>query len=211
MTADLALAFEQDLAFVSAENPCSKDGQLEQGWSCFRPRGDQYHGTPTGSRLPGQAALGTTRLVATTDFWFGAFAVGARLGWAFRGVGPVSDGAEHVIPVDAALRARVAVSTTTSLRVELLGAIGLRQLDAHATVKVTEDRRVPPSVYQLDNPDKQSLDAYKRIGLGYVAIGIGFTFALGEATALRFELPLSVSFPSSGVAISPSAAFVVKL
>lgn len=211
MTAELALAFEQDLAFVSAENPCSKDGQLDQGWSCFRPRGDQYHGTPTGSRLPGQVALGTTRLVASTDFWFGGFALGARLGWAFRGAGPASDGARRIVPIDGAVRARVALSTSPTLRVELLGAVGIRELDAHATVKVTEDRSVPPSVYQLDNPDKQSLDAYKRLGLGYVAVGLGVTFTLGEATALRFELPLSFSLPSGGVAVSPSAAFVVTL
>ncbi|MBL8714768.1 MAG: hypothetical protein JNL79_02165 [Myxococcales bacterium] len=211
MTPELALALEQDLALVGADSPCSKAGQLDQGWSCFRARGDQYHGTPTGSRLPSQVALGTTRLVATTDFWLGGFALGARLGWAFRGVGPVSDGAEHVIPVDAALRARVALSRSSTLRIELLGVFGLRQLDARATVKVNEDRSVPPSVYQLDNPDKQSLDAYKRLGLGYVAVGLGVTFRLGEATALRFELPLSVSFPTSGVAVSPSAAFVVKL
>lgn len=211
MSADLAVMVEQDLGPVSGEAPCSKDGQLSDGWSCFRARGDQYHGTPTGSRLPLALGLGTTRLAVTTDFWLGTVALGARLGWAFRGVSPASDGRGTPIPVDVGLRGRVVLSRGGSLALDLLAVVGFRELDLHAKVNVAEDRSVPPSIYQLDNPDKQSLDAYKRLGRGYAGIGLSATVGLGETTALRLELPLSLSFPTAGLALSPSAAFVVKL
>lgn len=211
MSADLAVMVEQDLGPVSGASPCSKSGQLDDGWSCFRARGDQYHGTPTGSRLPLAVGLGTTRLAVTTDLWFGAVALGARLGWAFRGTSPASDGRGTPVPVDLGLRARVVLARSGSLAIELLGVVGFRELDLHAKINVAEDRSVPPSIYQLDNPDKQSLDAYKRLGRGYAAIGVGLRIGLGAATALRFELPLSLSFPTVGVAVSPSIALVVTL
>jgi len=225
MSVDLSLAVAQDIGFVSSDKPCSRDAQLNDGWTCFRAQGDQYHGTPTGSRLPAGAALGPTRLLLGLELPFDAIdskgesagvlparwpiVIGARFGWAFRGIAPPSDGQEHAFPVGGELTARVKLTASSSFRLDLLAVTGVRLLDAYAKIKVTEDRSVPPSVYQLDNPDKQTLDGYKRMGTGFVGAGLAATFTLAKWSALRFELPVSVFFPSSGVAVTPAMALVV--
>ena len=69
----------------------------------------------------------------------------------------------------------------------------------------------PASAYQLDNPERQTLDAYRRMGTGFVGAGLGASFALASWSALRIELPFSYFFPTTGLAISPTLAWVVKL
>jgi hypothetical protein len=118
---------------------------------------------------------------------------------------------ERVLPFGGELFARVALTSSPSFRLDFLGMLGARVMDAHSTDKITEDTSVPPSVYQPDNPDKQTLDAYKRMGTGFVGAGLAATFSVAEAHALRFELPVSLFFPSSGVAFSPTLAWVVSL
>ncbi len=208
---DLALAVEQDLGVVSGSNVCAKPSQLSGGWSCFRPREDQYHGTPTTNALPTSVAVGPTRLVAAVDYGLSGsldrFSLGGRLGWAFRGLGPPSAAQVPVIPVDVAARARI-VLLRSPLRIDVLVLFGMRQVDLGVKQPIVEDRSVPPSAYQLDNPNEQTLTAYKRLGLGYVAVGPSLTYALGAHTGLRLELPFSWSFPSTGLAFSPSLGFV---
>ena len=205
---DLAVAIEQDFGVVSGSHVCAKEAQLSGGWSCFRPRGDQYHGTATDKKLPTVVAIGTTRLVAAADYDFDGFTLGARVGWAFRGLGPTSDAETPVIPVDVAARARL-VLLRSPVRVDLLAVFGMRQVDLRVKQSIIEDRSVPPSAYQLDNPDQQTLMAFKRLGFGFVGVGPSVSYPLGPRSALRFELPLSLSFPSTGFAFSPSLAWVV--
>lgn len=210
MSVDLSAALAQDIAFVSSDAPCSRSAQLDGGWSCFRPQGDQYHGTPTsGTRLPSGPASGPTRLMIGLELPFDSIAIGARLGWAFRGIAPASDGQERALSVGAELTARVRLTTSGAFRLDLLGVAGTRLLDAHASITVSEDRSVPPSAYQLDNPDKQTLDGYKRFGMGFFGAGLAGTYALSTWSAVRFELPVSYFFPTSGVALTPTLAFVV--
>lgn len=210
MSVDLSLALAQDVAFVSSDAPCSRADQLDGGWSCFRARGDQYHGTPTrGTRLPSGPASGPTRLLVGLELPFDSFALGARVGWAFAGMGPAADGQERALSVGVELTGRVRLTTAGAFRLDLLGLAGSRMLDAYAKVKVTEDRSVPPSLYQRDNPDTQSLDAYKRLGTGFVGVGLAGTYALARWSALRLELPLSYFFPTSGVALTPALSWVV--
>ncbi len=210
MSVDLSAALAQDIAFVSSDAPCSRAAQLDGGFSCFRSKGDQYHGTPTsGTRLPTGPASGPTRLMVGVELPFEAIAIGARLGWAFRGIAPASDGQEHALSVGVELTGRVRLATTGAFRLDLLGLTGTRLLDAHATVTVTEDRSVPPSAYQLDNPDRQKLDGYKRLGMGFFGFGLAGTYALATWSAVRLELPVSYFFPTSGVAVTPTLALVV--
>jgi hypothetical protein len=209
MSVDLSVAVAQDIGFVSSDRPCSRDSQLSGGWSCFRARGDQYHGTPSGGRLPAGPAAGPTRLLVGVELPFDAIAVGARLGWAFRGIAPPSDGQHHALPFGGELTVRLKLAAWSTFRLDLLGLVGARLLDAHATIGVTEDRSVPPSSYQLDNPDQQTLDGYRRMGTGFFGAGLAATFTLASWSALRFELPVSTFFPSPGVALSPAMAWVV--
>lgn len=209
MSVAYSVAVSQDVAFVQSDKPCSRDAQLNEGWSCFRAQGDQYHGTPIGSRLPSGPASGPTRLLVGVELPLDLVTLGARLGWAFRGIAPASDGQEHSIPFSGELGARVRLLSSGPFRLEVLAMIGARQLDAYAKVKVNEDRSVPPSIYQLDNPDAQTLAAYKRLGTGYVGAGLGASFLLTRGAALRFELPLSYNFPSTGLALSPTIGLSV--
>ncbi|MGZ3420298.1 MAG: hypothetical protein ACXWUG_25715 [Polyangiales bacterium] len=211
MSVALDLAVAQDFAYVASDAPCTQESQLHGGWSCFRARGDQYHGTPRGGRVPGSVALGTSRLMLGAELQLDGFAFGARASWSFRGLGPASDGMDRVLPFGGELFARVALTSSPTFQLDFLGMVGARILDAHASDKIAEDTSVPPPAYQLDNPDTQTLDAYKRMGTGFVGAGLAATFKVAEAHALRFELPISIFFPSSGVAFSPTLAWVVTL
>ena len=212
MSFDLSASVAQDVAFVASDAPCSPTDQLEGGWSCFRGRGDQYHGTPApGTRLPSGPASGPTRLLIGVEVPFEAWTLGARVGWAFRGLGPASDGQHDARTASIEALGRVHLTTSGSFRLDLLGVVGWRRLDAHASVTVTEDRSVPPSLYQRDNPDRQTLDAYKRLGMGAIGVGLAATYVAATWSALRLEVPVSAFFPTSGVAVTPTASWVVTL
>lgn len=210
MSVDLSVALSQDIGFVSADKPCTKNSQIADGWTCFRPQGDQYHGTPApGTTLPSGGAAGPTRLLVGLELPFDAIVLGARFGWAFRGIAPPADGQDHARSIGGEVTARLRLAGSSGFRLDLLGLVGARILDAHATVNVTEDRSVPPSTYQLDNPDHQTLDAYKRMGTGFVGIGLAATVPVASWSSLRLELPISLYFPSSGTAVSPTLVWVV--
>jgi hypothetical protein len=211
MSVALDLALAQDFAYVASDAPCTQESQLHGGWSCFRARGDQYHGTPRGGRVPGGIAVGTSRLLLGVELELESVAFGARASWSFRGLGPASDGMERVLPFGGELFVRVALTSSPSFRLDFLGLVGARVLDARASEKISEDTSVPPPAYQLDNPDAQTLDAYKRMGTGFVGAGLAASFTVASGHALRAELPISIFFPSSGVAFSPTLAWVVSL
>jgi hypothetical protein len=211
MSISLDLGLAQDLAYVASDAPCTQESQLHGGWSCFRARGDQYHGNPRGGRVPGGIAIGTTRLLLGAELDLDSVAFGARASWSFRGLGPPSDGMDRILPFGGELFVRIALSSSSTFRLDFLGMAGARVLDVHATEKIAEDTSVPPPAYQLDNPDTQTLDAYKRMGTGFVGAGLAASFTVANGHAIRAELPISVFFPSSGVAFSPTLAWVVSL
>jgi hypothetical protein len=208
---NVTAALSQDVAVVGHVSPCSREGQLSDGWSCFRARGDQYHGSPTNSRLPTSLAAGNTRLLLGVELPFGPIAIGARVGWAFRGVAPPSDGQDRALPFGFELTGRARLAKRRGVQLDALLIGGVRVLDAYAKLHVIEDSRQPVSAYQLDNPERQTLDGYRRMGTGFIGVGLAASFAVAKWSALRVELPFSYFFPTTGFAISPNLTWVVTL
>jgi hypothetical protein len=213
MSVAFTAALSQDLVVVPGDPACTRAAQLERDWTCFRARGDQYLGTPlVGSvdgRVDGGVALGPTRALVGAELAFERFAVGARLGWALRGLGPAANGQERVIPLSGELLARVRLVQLGIVRVDLLSTLGLRVVDARRTVVVREDPAAAPSLYQLDNPPTQKVDAYKRLGTSFVSLGPAVTVALGGHLAVRGELAVTWLWPSTGWAFGPTVGLVV--
>ena len=88
----LGAALTQDMPFVSGDDVCSKQQQLEGGFTCFRASGSQYHGTPVpgqNDRLNPGFVVGTTRVELGVDYALGdPVTLGARVGYVLRGGGP---------------------------------------------------------------------------------------------------------------------------
>lgn len=195
----------QDLMFVSGSDVCTEQSQVHDGFSCFRSNGSQYHGTPVRGRgdSVGGIDLATTRALVTLDAVVAEpFTLGVRVGYTLRGGGPRPDGGSSYLPwlaeVHAAYWFPRAFGPSFSPYVTLAG--GLAQVDAKNSVKVLEDRSVPPPPNQLDNPDTQTLDAWKKSGLSFVAIGGGAYVPVTEHSGVTLEARFLFLFPDSGVA-----------
>jgi hypothetical protein len=212
----LGLALQQDAAIAGGTDVCTRDAQLNNGFSCFRQSGSQYHGTPI---MGVNDSVGSGLLLATTRFVLGGdllvaddLALGVRAGWAFRGGGPTPDGGKAFKPYSADLRLSYFVSGPAfspdgfSPYVFLAG--GVMQVDAKIGVDVVEDPNVPPPPNQPDNPPSQHLDAYKKMGFSFAGAGLGAYLPASAANGARFELGLAGLFPSSGLAAFLSAGWV---
>ncbi len=206
----LRLGVAEDIAFIGGEDVCTGASQLNDGFSCFRSSGSQYHGTP----LPGQRdkinsglALAATRALVGADWvlapWLG---VGAEAGLVLFGAGPTPDGGKAFLPVHAAGRVLLFPTQRATDREGLVPYVlisgGVRQVDAKQSVSVVEDPNAPPPPNQPDNPPIQDLDAYKKMGSGFAGLGGGARLGLGSGFDIAGELSLLQLFPSSGTTLS---------
>ncbi len=206
----LRLGLAEDVAFIGGDDVCTKQSQLDDGFSCFRSSGSQYHGTP----LPGQRdkinpglSFATTRVVAGADLAIASWAAfGAEGGVVVLGAGPTPDGGRAFLPVHAAGRLLLFPGSDArrhdAFAAYLLLSGGLRQIDAKQSVSVVEDPNAPPPPNQPDNPPVQSLDAYRKMGSGFAALGGGARLDLADHFDLAGELSVLRLFPSSGTALS---------
>lgn len=213
----LSLGLIQDFLFVSGSDVCTKKSQLDSGFTCLRPSGSQYHGTP----LPGKGgdisftpALATTRVSLSSYFpLFGPISAGLRMAYAFAGQGPQADGGKKFVFYQAEaigaywLTGRAFSTKNIGAFLQLSG--GVAEIDGSAKVTVNETPTIfqmpggaiPPSS-QLDNPPTQTLDAYKKTGSGFASAGIGTFLPFGSASGLMADLRFSMLFPSTGFAMS---------
>lgn len=156
----------------------------------------------------------TTRLLIGFDrVLFDNWAVGARGGYVLRGGGPKPDGAEapSFLPFHGELRAAYWFGTTpfvgTGFRVGLFVAGGIAQVDSPFRVRVTEDPTKPPPAAQPTNPAVQTLDVYKKVGIGFAGGGAMLSCALGRASAFFLNLKVMQLFPSSGTVVAPEIGY----
>jgi hypothetical protein len=206
----------QDAAFVGDQGVCSKQSQLDEGYACFRESGSQYHGTPKegvhDSINPGML-LATTRVKLGGDFAAAeSLTLGLRLGYVLRGGGPTPDGGKAFKPYHLELRGAYwltdAAYSPRGVGPYLMLAGGLAQIDSHIGVDVVEDPDVPPPPNQPDNPPGQHLEAYKKMGYSFAALGFGVYFPLARNHGPLVELQLLELFPSSGTALSLGVGYV---
>ncbi len=213
-----SVSLAQDVAWIGGSDVCTEKSQLSLDWACFRPSGTQYHGTPVDGvkdNVGAGFALATARILLGADVTpLAGLTTGVRLGYAFRG-GPRPDGGDSFLPVHAELRAAWwplgPAWQVGKLQPYLLVSGGLAEIDAHASVTVQEDRTVLPPPEQLDNPDSQTLDAYKKLGRGFAGGGLGAYYGFDEVGGVFVDARALFMFPSSGNAAELELGWALPL
>ncbi|MBX3211315.1 MAG: hypothetical protein KF850_04720 [Labilithrix sp.] len=202
------LSVRQDFAWVDGDRVCSPEVQRAGDFSCFRANGTQYLGTPRpedAARVSG-ASIATTRVLATYQHFLGAhWAAAATAGVVLRGGGPRSVGRDAQPFLPFHLEGQVSWwPTGAPARGEgpaafvLLGG-GLAQVDSKLSLTVREDPTAAPPPSQLDNPERQTLDVYKKTGTGFAAVGGGVAAATSRSLIWRFALEATAAFPAFGL------------
>lgn len=211
---------QQDISLLPGGDICGRAAQANSSYSCFRADREQYLGVP----VPGQPASivparGTSRIALQAEHAiFGNFTAGGRLGFAFGG-GPTPQKGPPFLPLH--LEARVSywigpkLSPAMGVRGFVTLAGGLAQIDASRRVEVTECRAgdagcVPAKGFQPGwaNPRSQTLDAYKKAGMGFVSVGVGLYYSFVRGSGVLLEVKGTQLFPSYGFAISPALGYV---
>lgn len=218
-------AAQLDLVPMGGTNACSRPSQDSARYLCFRSDEEPYLGSPRADQagtVDDGLALGTARVMVAVERELGGkTALGARLGYAFRG-GPEPSRGSPFLPFHAELRGsywplgnRAAEGT---IRPFIHLALGVAQFDAKSQVQVAECRAgdascVPAANGQPGgaNPDSQQLDAYRRLGQGFAGLGLGGWLPVTETSGLQLEVNLLGTFPSGGFVVSPSVAYAVRV
>lgn len=220
--------FVPDVAFVSGDDVCSKDGQQAGNFLCLRSDGSRYEGTPTqgnGNNITGGAGLATKRIVLAYDHVLGdVFSLGGRVGFAFGGA---SGGGASFLPVHLELRGTYWLGSTpfasAGARPYLFLGGGLAQIDTKVSVQVLEDGKAcgadttqkgapctkPAEGDDRVEPRKQELEVYKRAGLAFAGGGVGIGYAPFDAMMLDIAVRASVTFPVVTPVISPEVGLRV--
>lgn len=216
-----------DIAFVTGSDLCSQQNQIDGAYTCFKANDKQYAGKPApgkGGALEGFAQFGTVRVTLGYDRRVkGNLLVGVRLGYAFRG-GPQADGGNAFLPFHAELRGTYfigsGVLTRPGLRPFVFLAGGAAQVDAKIPNVVVQNdcettggTEVPLGKNCVRNQPASGtnnidVDAWKRLGQGFVGGGVGAVYAINKKGGISAEVKLAGYFPSSGVAISPAIGYV---
>jgi hypothetical protein len=214
----LGFGLAQDAALFGGDDVCSRQCQLERGFACFRGNGTQYHGTPerraAGTVDPGVALAATRVYLASEVRLSNTINLGLRVGYAIAGRGLTPDGGKAYFPMHAELRGQYWFSSAVfpqTFAPFVLVSGGVAQVDASKSVAVVEDRSVAPPPGQLDNPDTQSLDAYKKMGLSFAAFGAGAYFPVGASHGIVSDLKAMLLFPDVGAAFELELGYAFGL
>ncbi len=215
-------AAQSDLLFLPGGYPCSRESQSAATYACFRGDDEQYLGSPDAS--DGEAiavAYGTTRfLVHLERPVLSRLTLGGRIGVALGG-GPTPAEGAPFLPLHLELRAAWWLGPPLDDRRGLRGFValsgGLAQVDGERTVRVTECRAGRPCVPAANlqpggaNPDRQSLGAWVKAGLGFVGLGGGVMWSFVRGSGAVLEVKVMQLFPSSGRTVSPSISYVFSV
>lgn len=219
----VSVTFQPDLAFMSGSNVCSPEGQQNDGYACFRSDGGQYRGIPvegSANAIAGGFTLSTIRVLVGIDRLIADnFTVGARLGYAFNG-GPETDSGTAFLPLHA--EARIAYwlgdkpLSKKGIRPYFFLAGGMAQVDAKIPVDIKEDHAARNDVdnedyvnWNHDYPDSQKLDAWKKMGQGFLGVGGGVMYATQSNQGFFVDIKLMQMLPTSGTVIAPEIGYTI--
>lgn len=228
-----------DIGFIGGSNVCSSTNTDFDCFAADSPYpsqlrdeiadppgelGDVYPGTGIGSG----AAAGTFRALVSYDRAFTEnITAGARVGYAFGG-GPKTLDGRSFLPIHA--EARVAYwlrgLSTSGLRPYLHVGGGVAQVDIKKSDVTVRDCSDAPSradfldciaaqdAYDSANEftlPERTLDAYRKLGNGFITTGGGVLFSLSDSTALALNLNAMLMLPSTGFVMEPSVGIVYGL
>jgi hypothetical protein len=202
----IGLHLGADFAFLSGTDVCRSTD-----YTCFYGTGQQYPNTPQATHagsLNGGLALGTIRVLASYERLLTPN-IGAEgiVGFAFNG-GPKARNSPSFLPLHLEARAKYwfgkNIFTKQGLRpfVDLGG--GLAQVDAKLTVSVYDPT---PGVVNR----APQLDAYRKLGQGFITAGGGAMYAFGVNHGLVLNINLMVMLPATGFVIEPTLGYQYAL
>lgn len=208
-----------DLAFLSGDDVCSQQSQADEGFACFDPgTSDQYGFDPQpgqGNKISGGFALGTVRFMLHPEYFVTKnISLGARIGYAING-GPTPEGGNAFLPFHAEARGTYWLGDPTALgfRPFLHLGGGMAQVDASLKVTISDCSSVGATTsaeYQAcadgvpSDAKARQLDAYKKLGQGFGALGGGAMYAMTDSLGLVLDVNIMFMLPSSGQVIEPS-------
>ena len=182
-----------------------------------------------GNNINDGLALGSMRVLASYDRVIGKnITIGGRVGFAFNG-GPAPAGGNSFLPLH--LEPRIGywfgqdAFSRKGLRPFIHGGGGLAQVDAKLTVKVRDCGQLANGTAagqtQFDscvqgNADPNghaplSLDAYKKLGQGFISVGGGAMWAFSPNVGVVADLNLMIMLPSSGFVIQPNLGVMMGI
>jgi len=189
-------------------------------------RGDVYPGTG----IDTGAATGTLRVLLSYDHAVSErMSLGARLGYAFGG-GPDTVDGRSFLPIHAEGRLSYWLRgvDATGVRPYLHLGGGIAQVDLvkrDITVRDCSEELErsafldciqAQNAYDSASPQAQALptktlDAYRKLGNGFVTLGGGVLVPLGGAVGLQLNLNAMLMLPSVGFVLQPSLGLVYAL
>jgi hypothetical protein len=228
----LGIHVAYDLAIVGGTDVCSKASQENEGFACFEQGTEnQFNADPQ----PGQAnkistgmAPATLRFLLSFDRAITAnIMAGARLGYAING-GPAAgeNGETKFLPFHAEIRGSYwfgkSPLSRKGLRPYVFLGGGLAQVDAKLPVTVVDCSKPvagsnpqtcanPPAGNTAILGETKSLDAYKKLGQSFIALGGGAVYALTPNSGLQLNLNIMFMLPTTGQVIEPSLGYVFGL
>lgn len=230
----LGLHVAQDFAIVSGQDVCLNSVQESEHWACYlssdvpdAPYDSEAFGTPKngGGAVNSGSATGPLRFLLSIEHALtNNITAGLRLGWAINGGPPegkkveytertpgmaLSDEYDEVdagkafLPFHAELRGTYYFGSNPlarkGFRPYLHVGAGLAQVDARVIVKVKDH-------YNPNDPSLQDgqVNAWKKLGQGFLTAGGGLQFALSSRFALQANLNAMFMLPMSGFVLQPS-------
>jgi hypothetical protein len=159
--------------------------------------------------------------------------VGGRVGFAFNG-GPKPPNGKAFLPLHVEARGQYFFGKNPlgkkGLRPYVHAGGGLAQVDAKLAVKATDCgaivddtqqsgiRGANPAEYELCQDRENSevhvsteLDAYKKLGQGFIDAGGGAVFALTPNSGVQLNLNVMFMLPNTGLVLEPSLGYVMGL
>lgn len=206
-----------DIVYMSGKGVCSQESQKANDFNCFYSDGSQFldYTTPTGGgEVNGGLIPGTFRLMLSYERALTEnIGAEARFGFAFRG-GPKPNGGSAFLPIHAEVRGKYWFGSNPYGRVGFrpyvfLGG-GLAQVDAKLTIAVetcVDNAGNPIQCTPTSKTNGLQLDAYKKLGLMFVAGGGGLKYALTDVHGIVLNVNLMYMLPSSGIVVEPSLGY----
>ncbi len=221
-----------DLPYVTGDDVCGQDSQSNDGYACFitndnefEPEGTQYHGNPIpsgeGNAIDGGFALSTIRAMVSYDRAISEnIMLGVRLGYALRG-GPQPDGGPAFFPFHAEARAAYWFGNKpfgkVGVRPFAFASGGMAQVDSKVELSVQEQDNCPATGCTVvngseliqRNPQRQTLEAWRKAGQGFIALGGGVMYAFSSNQGIVGELKISYMLPTPNIVISPTLGWAI--
>jgi hypothetical protein len=232
----IGLHFAQDIAIMGGTNVCSVDARTTQGYACYESGSSEvpYNGDPyPGAGIATGGVVATRRILLSFDHAFTSnITIGARVGFAFSGgppagkagvndVGGPSDG-KKFLPFHAELRGQYwfgkAALAKKGFRPYVHVGGGLAQVDGKVKVTVSDCTPLPYGSVPYNNCingqnpgtalTKKDLDAWRKMGQGFITLGGGVVYAFKENVGAQLNLNLMYMLPTTGPVLQPSLGLV---